>query len=64
MTEQKGGQVKPESRAPLPIVSFSLTVRNLTWVAKRAGELGISRSEYVRRVLSKDEDVGVKGSAA
>ena len=41
-------------RVTLPTASFSLKQSQIAWIARAAQRAGVSKSEYVRRVLDRD----------
>ena len=42
------------ARITYPTVSFTVSVQHVDWIARRSAELGLSKSEFVRRLLDAD----------
>ena len=44
------------TRATFPTASFSVKTSHIAWIAQRAKSLGISKSEFVRRLFDRAMD--------
>ena len=53
MTDRDTDRVELVHRVTYPTASFSLLRSQIAWIAAKASALGLSKSEYMRRLVAK-----------
>lgn len=59
MPSDNSGKV---TRRTYPTAAFAIRLEHIQWIAKRAKQLGISKSEYVRSLIAADMRKGEKAA--
>jgi len=59
MTREDNGKV---TRRTYPTAAFAIRLEHIQWIAKRAKQLGISKSEYVRSLIAADMSKGERAA--